>query len=287
MQKLREHYDGAATRSRRVQEALEKLKICHYKSEMSFSFDKYVTTLKDCFATLEEDDEGRTDKDKVGQLLNGIQCTQLSAAVSNLNMNEALHTNFEMAANLLQREVHRVFPFAQGKDKRGVSEVNATDGDGTEEEVRHSARNYSVRGRVTFGRGRGRDSQRGGREGRGSAGDKTIINGVDVTNVNRTFTDEEWNKLQGSWDYIANKRGYTVEHGREDNRHGGQFRGGRFGQRVDGRGRGNMGDACSIQAMHQALGELSASLQQGDDMQDQEQQNNAGNSFGATSYGGW
>jgi len=88
-----------------------------------------------------------------------------------------------------------VFPFAQGKDKRGVSEVNAADGDGTEEEVRHSARNYSVRGRVTSGRGRGRDSQRGGRDGRNSAGDKTIINGVDVTNVNRTFTDEEWNKL--------------------------------------------------------------------------------------------
>ena len=39
-------------------EALEKLTICHYKSEMSFSFDKYVTTLKDCFATLEEDDRG-------------------------------------------------------------------------------------------------------------------------------------------------------------------------------------------------------------------------------------
>jgi len=150
MQKLREHHAGAATRSRRVHEALEKLKICHYKSEKSFSFDKYVTTLKDCFATLEEDDRGRTDKDKVDQLLNGIQCTQLSAAVSKLNMNEAMHADFEMAATLLQRAVHRVFPFAQGKNKRGVSKVNAADGDGTEEEVRYSARNYSVRGRVTF-----------------------------------------------------------------------------------------------------------------------------------------
>ena len=50
-----------------------------------------------------------------------------------------------------------------------------------------------------------------------------------------------------------------------------------------------MGDnlpARSIQAMHQALGELSASLQQGDDVQEQEPENNAGNSFGAASYGG-
>jgi len=101
MQQLRAHYDGAANRR----------------------------------SSNQEDDRGQTDQDKVDHLLNGIQCTRLSAAISDLHMNEAMHTNFEMAANLLQRGVHRVFPFAQGKNKSGVSEVNAADGGGTEEEV--------------------------------------------------------------------------------------------------------------------------------------------------------
>jgi len=105
MLKLREHYDGAGSKTRHVQDAKEHLKSCHYKSEMTFSFEKYVTALKECFDTLEEDECPTTERDKIDYLLDGIQCQQLSSAVSTISMNPRLRETFESAANILSREV--------------------------------------------------------------------------------------------------------------------------------------------------------------------------------------
>jgi len=79
---------------------------------MSFTFDKYVSSLKDCFDTLQEDECPITERNKINYLLDGIRCTQLSSAISNISMNPNLRMTFEEAANTLQREVHRVFLFA-------------------------------------------------------------------------------------------------------------------------------------------------------------------------------
>jgi len=54
--KLQEHYDGPGAKTRRVQEAKEQLKICHYKNKVTFSFEKYVTSLKECFDMLNKDE---------------------------------------------------------------------------------------------------------------------------------------------------------------------------------------------------------------------------------------
>jgi len=35
---------------------------------------------------------------------------------------------------------------------------------------------------------------------------KVMINGVDITNPNWNFTWDEWNKLQGNYDYIFERR---------------------------------------------------------------------------------
>jgi len=124
MIKLRDHYDGAGSRTRCIQDAKERLKTCHYKSEMSFSFDKYVSSLKDCFDTLHKDDHPITERDKIDYLLDGIRCTQMASAISNISMNPNLRMTFEEAANTLQREVHWVFPLASQKNKRGITQVN-------------------------------------------------------------------------------------------------------------------------------------------------------------------
>jgi len=53
---IRDHYDGPGAKMRRVQDSKEQLKVCTYKSETMFPFEQYVLVLKDCFATLEEDE---------------------------------------------------------------------------------------------------------------------------------------------------------------------------------------------------------------------------------------
>jgi len=65
---------------RRVQEAKEQLKVCCYKNKMTLSFEKYVTLLKECFDTLDEDERPITKCDKIDYLLDGIQNQALASA---------------------------------------------------------------------------------------------------------------------------------------------------------------------------------------------------------------
>jgi len=60
MTRLQDHYDGPGAKTRRVQDAKEWLKVCVYKSKMTFSFERYVSVLKECFATLKEDERAIT-----------------------------------------------------------------------------------------------------------------------------------------------------------------------------------------------------------------------------------
>jgi len=283
MLKLRDHYDGAGSRTRRVQDAKERLKTCHYKSERSFSFDKYVSTLKDCFDTLEEDERTSSERDKIDALLDGIKCSQLASAISNISMNPNLRMTFEEAANTLQREVHRVFPLVNQRGKRGISQVNTnTDEDEDTRSIRSTRRNNSIRGRSGGGRGRGRNA----RGGRGADGERIIINGVDITDATRTFSSQEWAKLRGHYDIVHQRRERMHAGGRGPGR--GTVRG-NFGGR--GRGRGFQDDlpARSIQALQQAnsiISEITANLNARDTTPQAEEMTHAGNSFGVASYGG-
>ncbi len=167
---------------------------------MSFTFDKYVSTLKDCYDTLQEDERPITGRDKIDYLLDGIRCQQLTSAVSNISMNPNLHITFEEAANTLQREVHRIFPFASQKGKRTITQVNASNEEDEQDTrlIRSAKRNNAIRGRFGTGRGRGR----GGRGRRDQHPDKIVINGVDVTDATRTFSSQEWARLRGHYNLI-------------------------------------------------------------------------------------
>jgi len=57
--------------------------------------------------------------------------------------------------------------------------------------------------------GKGKGGQGGGSgsgQGSGGGGGKVTLNGVDVSNPNRTFSKEKWDKLKGNWQYIGDKR---------------------------------------------------------------------------------
>ncbi len=78
----------------------------------------------------------------------------------------------------------------------------------------------------------GRGGGRPGNRGRGSGGSgkvKVVMNGVDVSDINRNFTSDEWEKLRscGVIAYIHQRREYLANRGsdRFDGRGGGSGRG--------------------------------------------------------------
>jgi len=106
-----------------------------------------------------------------------------------------------------------------------------------------------------------------------------ILNGVDVSEPNCTFSKEEWNKLRGQWQYIWDKRA-----GRGAGAHAAGC----------SRGQGHGWEALSlqarsIQALQQAtatLSKITGSLPPHPGHTNEEVAADAGNSFGEASYGG-
>jgi len=110
-------YDGPGAKTRRVQEAKEQLKICHYKNEVTFSFEKYITSLKECFNMPNKDEHPVTEQDKIDYLLDRIENQALASVISNISMTPDLQQDFVTAANILSREVQHIFPLASHKAK--------------------------------------------------------------------------------------------------------------------------------------------------------------------------
>ena len=79
--------------------------------------------------------------------------------------------------NLVAYNLLSIQSVEPGKNKRSIGAVNSNSDRGS-----------------TRGRGRGRHSNRGGNNNGKSA--KVIMNGVDVTDVTRNFTADDWDKLR-------------------------------------------------------------------------------------------
>jgi len=105
-----------------------------------------------------------------------------------------------------------------------------------------------------------------------------IINGIDVTDPNKTYTSQEWAHLRGFYDVINQRRQRATGPATAQGRNQG---------RIGGRGRGPVNDeisARSVQALQQAnhiMNEIAANLNQ-----DPDETANAGNNFSPASYGG-
>jgi len=110
---------------------------------------------------------------------------------------------FEEAANTLQKEVHRVFPFANAKGKCGVAKISTMNEEEEQDtcSVHSTRRNNSIRGRTGGGRGHGR----GGRGGRNGDNDRVIVNGVDITDATHTFSSQEWARLRGHYNLVSQR----------------------------------------------------------------------------------
>ena len=222
---LREHYVGEAHDMRRAAAANAKLETLFWKSEASFSFEKYLTRLNEAFKELEDAGQALWETQKVTHLLKGIQNDDIQVQTTIGIVRNSFLSDFDAACLTLSRTVSSRFASIESnRQKRRIGAVDTRGG--------------GNRG----GRGRGRGRHSGGRGGgRDNNRMRVVMNGVDVTDISRNFTSDEWDKLRacGGHAYVTQRREYLSggrHGGRSDNRGG---RGGRDGRGYNSGGRYN------------------------------------------------
>jgi hypothetical protein len=195
---LQTHYDGESEGERRKQVARADLEKLFYRNETTYSFEKYITKLKQIFNVLEKYNVPVYEEQKVQYLLDKVNCPNPELKTE-VNICRSFHAaSFENAATYMATVVSRIFPSSQPSsgryNRRGISAT----GRGGRGEY-----NGGGRGRGRGGRGRGRGGRDGGRGrgrgrgggGRGGGSGSQTENGVDISDVTRWYGEIEWDKL--------------------------------------------------------------------------------------------
>jgi hypothetical protein len=164
MKALRDHYDGPGEVEKRISYAKRELENAHYRSEKTFTFEKYVTKLSEAFQILDENGIPKVEREKVDLLLEkmSVDNTEITAAIANIRMTPQKRSNFLLAANELSEYISMVMPLASSEQgKKPARQIS---------EVRNGKKKW------INGKGKGE-------------------NGVDTTDLSRSFSNEEWRKL--------------------------------------------------------------------------------------------
>ena len=121
------HYLGTAGAGRRAAEAEAQLARLHYKNEVSFPFEKYITRLYECFGALDENEQGYCDAQKVKVMLENVtsstvEVIALKTLIRNNYPNDFAHASTHMAA-----QIALIFPAAQGDicNKRRIGAMDS------------------------------------------------------------------------------------------------------------------------------------------------------------------
>jgi hypothetical protein len=204
---LRMHYEGEGEVSKRIGVAHATLDSSLYRNEFTFSFERFSTRMKMAFTVLEKHGEPYAEMTKVKMLNDRIQIPnngQIQIAKS--NMMDMHPNNFNDAVGYMAKKVTEIFPDAFDADtrrdhrrKRNVSEARSGRGRGRPR--RGGRRGRDGRESRDGGRtGNGGRSQRGRARTEGNSGGRRVtwMNGIDVTDVRRVFTDEEFQCLGAS-----------------------------------------------------------------------------------------
>ena len=201
MNLLRHHYDGPGQTQRKIAQAEAQIASLHYKSEQAFSFERFITKLNGAFQVLEENGEILTERKKVTIMCEKMQNnnTDFRAAVQIVRRDPILSKDFKQAADSLSEAVSSIFPSTNEKSpyKRKIAGVDSGRGGG-----RGGGGRYPRGGGGRGARGGYRGGPQGGRGGRypnrpnrtGGA-DTSSCNGVDLRDIDRNFSPEEWRQL--------------------------------------------------------------------------------------------
>ena len=188
---LKDHYDGTAEGERRKAVANSDLDKLFYPNESTFSFDKFVTKMKEGFNTLEQYGVPVHEENKVKMLMDKIQCSNQELK-SEVILCRSTNNNFSDATTYLQTAVTRIFPnFQPTSNKYGKRR----------REIHFAERGRGGRGRGGQGGPRGRGGRGPGRKPNG-----TIENRVDISDVTRWYSDIEFAK------HSHDTRAYILNH---------------------------------------------------------------------------
>ena len=199
MEQLRHHYDGPGQIQRKISQAEAQIASLHYKSEQAFNFERFITKLNGAFQVLEENGEALSERKKVSIMCEKIQNnhTGLRAAVQTVRRDPNLNKNFKDAADSLSEHIASIFPNPTEKPtyKCKIAGLESGRGGG-----RGNGGRFNNQG-GRHGRG-GRGGYQGGRGGRfpnrpnrTTGADSSMCNGVDLRDIDRNFTPDEWRKL--------------------------------------------------------------------------------------------
>jgi hypothetical protein len=186
------HYNGEGELSKRTAIAKSKLDALHYRNERSMSFERCTEIMTKCFNTLHKDvDQRYSDRQKVEKLLKAIRCQDTELLAAKVVIDQQYSRNFIGACGYFSQQVARIhgpaqLEYKQNKNKkRGIYAVDSRAGRGGRGRSRHGGRNNTRGGR----------GGRSGRPGRGGGRASHVINGIDVSDPNRSFTAQEWEAL--------------------------------------------------------------------------------------------
>jgi len=178
-----------------------------------FSYDKYSTAMKQCFIDLgdpQNTDESYSQRQQVDKLIKGMKNTH--AAVESAKPICLDKHSVDQAVNYMSGQIARLFPKSYESSTKRKHQISGVDTEG-----RGRGRG-SGRGGRGCGRGRygGRGGGRGGRGG--SGGGTTMMNGVDVADVTRSFSEDNWHKLgDAGRGYVNAERARNRGSGNDDN----------------------------------------------------------------------
>lgn len=184
------HYDGPHAVERRIASAKRDLSELFYKSEAQFPLERYVTQMTNCFRILEENGAPKAERDKMECFLNQIQNPNeyLRSYIAQIKMDVEMRKDFQAASNALLEAVSSTLPekaAASGGRKVAKAKAKRNNSGGDDSKGKNKKQ-------------KGKDAPKGPPTGPYTLEEKNgkkFCNGVDITNVKRTFTNEEWGKM--------------------------------------------------------------------------------------------
>eukprot|EP00978_Attheya_sp_CCMP212_P048561 scaffold542530_cov75-Attheya_sp.AAC.1 len=211
-QVLCEHYDGPGETQKRIMQARAIISELYYKSETSFSFEKFATKLREAYAVMEDNDEPVLRQTQVRDMCDRITCEHTAVVTSVVTAVVQVRTgsdrtgiyytkgSFASTANHISEIISQSFPKLQARSFNRRQRVASMNGRGSGRSQGNGR--CPGRGRRRGGRwssGRGYSGRGGGRfnnnyygPGRGSPrSGAQLSNGVDITYLTRWYTADE------------------------------------------------------------------------------------------------
>jgi len=156
---------------------------------------KYLTGMKQCFIDLgdpQNTNELYSQRQQVDRLIKGMKNTHAAVESAKSICLDKHLVDFDQAVNYMSGQVARIFPKSYESSTKRKRQISGVDTEG-----RGRGRGSGCGGHGC-GRGRygGHGGGRVGRSGRGGSGvGTTMMNGVDVADVTRSFSEDDWHKL--------------------------------------------------------------------------------------------